>query len=160
MGSGSWVQRTGGVAPRPMARGAWGAALHRRLSLPSDASGIFRRPSAADADACGDRRAATALPLRPEVHGHHVACAPSFFPSRLSPGSPTFGNRTFFSFLSAPPRISSKFSYNSVLTDRMIGRSRSILGWIGRWAVGVSLSRSGYGLYLVTTPPCGVRRCA
>ena len=38
----------------------------------------------------------------------------------------------------------------------MIGRSRSILGWIGRWAVGVSLSRSGYGLYLVTTPPCGV----
>ena len=42
----------------------------------------------------------------------------------------------------------------------MIGRSRSILGWIGRWAVGVSLSRSGYGLYLVTTPPCGVCRCA
>lgn len=39
-----------------------------------------------------------ALSLRPAVHGHHVACAPSFFPSRLSPGSPTFGNRTFCSF--------------------------------------------------------------
>ena len=61
--------------------------------------------------------------------------------------------------LRSPPTLSDDSRDNSVPTDGMIDRSRSILGWIGRWAVAVSLSRSGYGLYLVTTPPCGVRRC-